>query len=99
MGIFTKRNALVGYFVLHGFGKYWKRAQHRRRMRALKIGALVGAGVLSLGLLAALAVLARKHQGGAAEPHQGDDVADDGTEAPAPAPGNGRVSQEPAPAA
>jgi hypothetical protein len=101
VAIYTKRNALVGYFVLRGLGRYWKRAQHRRRVRALKISALVAMVLASVGAIAVVARRAMRRQRAQPDVAQGE-VAPPGPaedeEAAAPS-GNSSVSPEPAPAA
>ena len=61
MNIFTKRNALVGYFVLTAL----QRKKWERRRKTVKFVALVALGVVSMGILAALvAVALRRHREG-----------------------------------
>lgn len=64
MSIFNKRNAIVGYATI----KAPSRALERRRKRrsGLKLGLYIGLGLVSVGILAALAAIAVRRQNGAA---------------------------------
>jgi len=59
MRVFTKRNALIGFLTM----KAASRALKRRRRNGARIVLLVSLGLLSLGLLAGLAVVARRQRG------------------------------------
>lgn len=99
MAIYTKRNALVGYFVLRGLGRYWKRAQHRRRVRALKISALVAVVLASVGAIAVVARRATRRQRAQTDVAQGEVAPGSAEDEEAAPSGNSSVSPEPAPAA
>ncbi|HWQ24117.1 MAG TPA: hypothetical protein VNK94_08440 [Gaiellaceae bacterium] len=60
MRVFTKRNALVGFLTMKAASRALKR---RRRRNGARIVLLVSLGLLSLGLLAGLAVVARRQRG------------------------------------
>lgn len=64
VSIFNKRNAAVGYITL----KAASRALERRRKRrsGLKLGLYIGLGLVSVGILAAVAAIALRRQNGAA---------------------------------
>jgi hypothetical protein len=58
VSIFTKRNALIGYVAVQAL----QRRKWRRRQHALKIAAFVALGVVSAGILAALAAVVIRRQ-------------------------------------
>lgn len=60
MRVFTKRNALVGFLTLKAASRALKRRRHRRS--GARIVLLVSLGLVSLGLLAGLAVVARRQR-------------------------------------
>lgn len=66
MSIFNKRNAAVGYITLKAASRALERRRKRRSGR--KLGLYVGLGLVSVGILAAVAVIAvRRHNGDAEE--------------------------------
>ena len=64
MNIFNKRNAAVGYITLKAASRVLER--RRRRRSGLKLGLYIGLGLVSVGILAAVAVIAVRRQNGAA---------------------------------
>lgn len=59
MNIFTKRNALVGYLALKAHSQARRRWGRRRNRRSgWKLATLVVLGVLSVGVLAAIVIVA-----------------------------------------
>lgn len=62
MSVFTKRNALVGFLTLNAASRMLRR---RRRRNGARIVLLVMLGLVSLGLLACLAIVVRRQLGGA----------------------------------
>lgn len=100
MGIYTKRNALVGFAVLRLLGRYRNRAQHRRRMRALKIGLVVALAIVSAGVLAAVVLAGRRSRLEADADAVQAGVADESQAEPAPgSSANGQQAAEPLSAA
>jgi hypothetical protein len=76
VSIFTKRNALVGFVTL----KALERRRQRRKRHALRLAAFVVLGLVSAGILAALAAaVVRRQRGARVEPQrlEGYAVADD----------------------
>jgi hypothetical protein len=59
MRVFTKRNALVGFLTMKAASRALKR---RRRRNGARIVLLVSLGLVSLGLLAGVAVVARRQR-------------------------------------
>jgi hypothetical protein len=93
MTIFNRRNALVGFITLKALER---KVRRKRRRNSRKIAAFVGLGLISGGLLAALAVFAlrRQREGNEAQRLEGYAVADEDVgDKPE------RFSPEPAPAA
>ena len=72
VSIYNKRNAAVGYITL----KAASRALERRRQRrnGLKLGLYIGLGLVSVGILAAVAVIAVRRQDGAAADEAEEDL-------------------------
>jgi hypothetical protein len=64
--IFTKRNALVGFITL----KALERRRRRRKRHALKLAAFVALGIVSAGILAAVAVAVIHRQKEGKEPEE-----------------------------
>jgi len=61
--IFTKRNALVGYMVLKAGSRARRRTLRRtRKLSAWKLVTLVVLGIVSVGVLAALAAVMLRRQ-------------------------------------
>jgi hypothetical protein len=58
MSIFSKRNALVGFVTL----KALERRRQRRKRSAAKLAGFIVLGVLSVGVLAALAAIVMRRQ-------------------------------------
>lgn len=77
MNIFTKRNALVGYLTLKAHSRARRHYLRRQKRRSgLKLLTVLVLGILSMGLLIALAgVLRRRSREG--EALEGADVADE----------------------
>ena len=67
MSIFNKRNALVGFLTL----KALEHGRSRRDLRAIKLVAFVALGLISAGLLAALAAVVLRRQRAIEEPEEG----------------------------
>ncbi len=65
VSIFNKRNAAVGYITLKAASRALER--RRRRRSGLRLGLYIGLGLVSVGILAALAVIVVRRQNGAAE--------------------------------
>jgi hypothetical protein len=66
MNVFTRRNALVGFVTLKALENRLSRKKRRSRTRRI---AAIGIGVLSLGMLAGIAVLLlRRGNGSSDEP-------------------------------
>jgi hypothetical protein len=66
MNVFTRRNALVGFVTLKALENRLSRKKRRSRTRRI---AAIGIGVLSLGMLAGIAVLLlRRGSGSSDEP-------------------------------
>ena len=90
MSIFTKRNALVGFFVL----KALQHGRSRRDLRAIKLVSFVVLGLVSAGVLAAIAAVVLRRQREIGEPEEGqrlegfasadDDLAELGAGMPEP---------------
>ena len=76
MTIFTKRNAAVGYLTLRALDR------RRRRRNGLRLGLYVALGLVSFGILAAIAAVHLRRKLGSAElldesdspAEQGDDA-------------------------
>ena len=62
MSIYNKRNAAVGYITLKAASRALKRRRQRRN--GLKLGLYIGLGLVSVGILAAVAVIAVRRQEG-----------------------------------
>jgi hypothetical protein len=74
MNIFTKRNAVVGYVALRVLDR-------RLRMRSgSKLGLYVALGLISFGILAAVAAVALRRRGGTAEGPVEDSATEDEAE-------------------
>lgn len=56
MNVFTKRNALVGYLALTAL----QRGTWQRRQRRMKIAAFVALALISFGILAGVAAVAKR---------------------------------------
>jgi cytoskeletal protein RodZ len=71
VSIYNKRNAAVGYITLKAASRALKRRRQRRS--GLKLGLYIGLGLVSVGILAAVAVIAVRRQNGVAaeEPEEG----------------------------
>jgi hypothetical protein len=64
MNIFTKRNAVIGYLAVQAI----QRRKWQRRQHAFKIVTLIALGIVSAGILAAVAaVVVRRQREGAPE--------------------------------
>ena len=64
MSIFNKRNAIVGYATIKAASRALER--RRKRRNGLKLGLYIGLGLVSVGILAALAAIAVRRQNGVA---------------------------------
>jgi hypothetical protein len=60
--VFNKRNALVGYLVLKT-GSRWLGPRRNRRRRGAKIAAVVTLGIVSVGIVAAIAAVLHRRSG------------------------------------
>ena len=77
MTVFNKRNALVGFLTLQAL----KQKRRRRRSGAKKIVLFVSLGLVSAGLLAAIAgILYRRHGSDEVQSIEGYAVGDDSEE-------------------
>jgi hypothetical protein len=73
--VFNKRNALVGFVTLKAASRALERRKQRRR-RGAKIAAFVTLGIVSVGIVAAIAAVLHRRNGEGAEMH-GYAVGDD----------------------
>ncbi|MEP7224003.1 MAG: hypothetical protein ABI783_03475 [Actinomycetota bacterium] len=74
MNIFTKRNAVVGYVALRVLDR-------RLRMRSgSKLGLYIALGLISFGILAGVAAVAKRRHGGTAEGLEEDSATKDEAE-------------------
>ena len=74
MSVFTKRNAAVGYITLKAVSRALER--RRRRRSGLRLGLYIALGLISVGILAGVAVVAMRRQSGTAEePEEGSSAA------------------------
>jgi hypothetical protein len=64
VSIFNKRNAAVGYVTLKAISRSLER--RRKRRSGLKLGLYIGLGLVSVGILAAVAAIAARRQNGLA---------------------------------
>ena len=62
MSIFTKRNAAVGYITLKAASRALER--RRRRRSGLRLGLYIALGLVSVGILAGVAVVVMRRQNG-----------------------------------
>jgi hypothetical protein len=76
VSIFNKRNAAVGYIKLKAISRSLER--RRKRWSGFKLGLYIGLGLVSVGILAALAAIAVRRQNGGAvdEPEEESASAD-----------------------
>ena len=72
MTIFTRKNAIVGFITL----KALERKRQRRRRHALKLLTFVALGIVSAGILAALAAVVVRRQREAVPEPGAEDAAD-----------------------
>ncbi len=81
MKIFTKRNALVGYMVLKSGSRARRRALRRtRKWSSWKLATLLVLGVVSVGILAAFALVVLRRQRDGQGLLEGDTRAEDEAE-------------------
>jgi hypothetical protein len=66
VNIFTKRNALIGYLTLNAISRKQRRLLGRQKKYGWKLPALVALGIVSVGVLAVVAVMLRRQR----EPEQ-----------------------------
>ena len=62
MAIFTKRNALVGYLTLKSYSRARRRLLRREKRSAWRLATLLVLGLVSVGILAALAAILHRRQ-------------------------------------
>ena len=62
MGIFTKRNALVGYLTLKAHSRARRRWMRRQKRSAWKLVTLVVLGIVSVGIVVVLAGVVHRRQ-------------------------------------
>jgi hypothetical protein len=90
MKIYTRKNALVGYLVLNARKRRVEKRLRRRRRSGVKIAAIVGLGLLSAGILAAVLAVALKRRApdapGSAEPESENEIVGEYVTAPEPVP-------------
>ncbi len=79
MTVFNKRNALVGFITLKAAQRALERRKQRRR-RSAKIAAVVTLGVVSVGIVAAIAAVLHRRSGEEGHSLQGYAVGDDDSE-------------------
>jgi hypothetical protein len=80
VSIFNKRNAIVGYATIKAAPRVLER--RRKRRSGLRLGLYIGLGLVSVGILAALAAIAVRRQNGTAvdEPEEESASTDAGRE-------------------
>jgi hypothetical protein len=74
--VFNKRNALVGFITLKAASRALERRKQQRRRRGAKIAAVITLGIVSVGIVAAIAAVLHRRNGEGAEMH-GYAVGDD----------------------
>jgi ABC-type spermidine/putrescine transport system permease subunit II len=77
--VFNKRNALVGFLTLKAAQRTLSRRRERRR-RSAKIAAFVTLGIVSVGIVAAIAAVLHRRSGEEGQQMQGYAVGDDDSE-------------------
>jgi Tfp pilus assembly protein PilN len=63
VAIFTKRNALVGYLTLKSYSRARRRWGRKERRSTWKLATYLVLGLVSVGILAALAAILLRRQG------------------------------------
>jgi hypothetical protein len=80
VSVFTKKNALVGYLVLKSGSRWLGPRRNRQKRRGAKIAAFVTLGVVSVGIVAAIAAVLYRRAGEEGSEMQGYAIGDDESE-------------------
>jgi hypothetical protein len=76
MTVFNKRNALVGFVTMKAASRWLERKRNRRKRRGAKIAAFVTLGIVSVGIVAAIAAVLHRRNGEEGEEMHGYAVGD-----------------------
>jgi hypothetical protein len=61
--IFNKRNAIVGFITLKAMSRWREEKRNRRKRRGARIAAFVTLGIVSVGIVAAIAAVLHRRSG------------------------------------